>query len=160
MTVNTAQVSGRRQLHFADFAELIADAERVATVPCQTLGNWSVAQVLDHLASAANRPFDGYGDFKVSWFTRYLIIPFLKNNLLTKQMPPGIQFPQGAKELLPSVDVTPQEALAKLKLGLARFSNELPTHPHPALGALALQEWVAFSLRHAEMHLSFVIPQA
>ncbi|MDB5335110.1 MAG: hypothetical protein JWN70_729 [Planctomycetaceae bacterium] len=159
MAVNTAQVSGRRKLHFADFSQLLADVDYVATHPCHTLGNWSVGQILDHLAVAANAPFDGFGGFKASWFTRNLIVPFVKNNLLTKPMKAGFQMPKEATAMFPSADVTPQVGYSRLKQALARFSSELPKFPHPVLGDLAFQEWVAVTLRHAELHLSFIIPE-
>lgn len=158
MAVNTAQVSGRRKLHFADFSQLLADVDYVATHPCHTLGNWSVGQILDHLAIAANTPFDGFGGFKASWFTRHLIVPFIKNNLLTKPMAAGFQIPKDATVMFPEPTATPLVAYAKLKQALARFSTELPKFPHPVLGDLAFQEWVAVTLRHAELHLSFIIP--
>lgn len=159
MAVKTAAVQGRRQLHFADFSQLLADAEHVAHVPCRTLGNWSVSEILNHLADGANRPFDGYGGFQASWFVRYLIIPFVKNNILTRPMSPGFRIPKRAAALLPEQGSTPVEAYARLEKALARFSTETPQYPHPALGALALQEWVALTLRHAEMHLGFIIPE-
>ena len=158
MAVNTAQVSGRRKLHFADFSQLLADVDYITTHSCHTLGNWSVGQILDHLAIAANTPFDGFGGFKASWFTRHLIIPFIKNNLLTKPMSAGFQIPQEATVMFPSPDATPLAGSAKLKEALARFSTELPKFPHPVLGDLAFQEWVAVTLRHAELHLSFIVP--
>lgn len=158
MAVNTAQVTGRRKLHFADFSQLLADVDYVATHPCRTLGNWSVGQILDHLAIAANTPFDGFGGFKASWFTRHLIVPFIKNNLLTKPMAAGFQIPKEATVMFPEPTATPLVAYAKLKRALARFSTELPKFPHPVLGDLAFQEWVAVTLRHAELHLSFIIP--
>lgn len=158
MAVNTAQVSGRRKLHFADFSQLLADAEYVATHPCQTLGNWSVAQILDHLAVAANAPFDGLEGFKASWFTRHLIVPFIKNNLITKQMSAGFQIPREATSLIPQANASAQASLEKLRQALARFSTELPRYPHPVMGELAFQEWVALTLRHAELHLSFIVP--
>ncbi len=158
MAVNTAQVSGRRALHFADFSQLLADVDYIATHPCHTLGNWSVGQILDHLAVSANSPFDGFGGFKISWFTRNLLVPFVKNNLLTKPMKAGFQIPKEATAMIPSPEVTPQAGYEKLKLALARFSSELPKFPHPILGELAFQEWVAVTLRHAELHLSFILP--
>lgn len=158
MAVNTAEVLGRRNLHFSDFSQLLADAEFVATHPCRTIGNWSVGQILDHLAVGANCPFDGFGGFKASWFKRYLIVPFIKNNLLTRSMPAGFQLPKAATPMFPASDSTPQAGLEKLKLALNRFSTETPTHPHPLLGTLAIQEWVALALRHAELHLSFIVP--
>lgn len=158
MAKNSAALQERRILHFADFSQLIADAELVANSPCRTLGNWNVGQILDHLAKAANGPFDGYGGFQAPWFVRYLIIPFIKNNLLTRPMSPGVRLPKRATALLPTETADPQVALQQLKTALDRFTTEDPHYPHPALGHLALQEWVALTLRHAEMHLSFVIP--
>lgn len=158
MTVNTAKVSGRRKLNFADFSQLLADAEHVANTPCQTLGNWSVGQILDHLAVAANGPFDGYGGFQAPWWLRKLIIPFIKNNILTKPMSPGFQLPKKTATLLPEPGSDPLEAYARLQTALARFATETPRYAHPAFGTLAFQEWVALTLRHSEMHLSFVIP--
>lgn len=159
MAVNTAVVSGRRQLHFADFSQLLAEAEYVAHTPSRTLGNWSVAQILNHLGDAANCPFDGYGGLRASWVARYLVVPFIKNNVLTRPMSPGFQLPKTATALLPGEEISPADAYLKLEKALARFAVEHPTHAHPLLGELALQEWVALTLRHAEMHLSFVIPE-
>lgn len=160
MSVNTARVQGRRTLHFADFNQLLADAELVATRPSRTIGNWSVGQILDHLAVAANCPFDGFGDFKASWFTRRIIVPFIKNSLLTKALPAGVKLPADATSLMPQPDVSPEVGLERLRQALGRFSRETPSHDHPVFGALAMQEWVALALRHAELHLSFVIPES
>jgi hypothetical protein len=157
MAVNTAKVSGRRQLHFADFSQLLAEAERVSQTPSRTLGNWSVGQILDHLADAANAPFDGFGDFKAPWVVRYLVVPLIKNRILTKPMSSGFQLPKKATALLPQPGTAPQVAFDRLQKALARFSTEHPEYPHPLLGMLASQEWVALTLRHAEMHLSFII---
>ena len=158
MAVNTAQVSGRRKLHFADFSQLLADADYIATHPCQTLGNWSVGQIFEHLAVAANAPFDGIEGFKASWFTRHLIVPFIKNNLITKPMSAGFQIPKEATSMFPPANANVQASVEKLRQALARFSNELPRYPHPIMGELAFQEWVALTLRHAELHLSFIVP--
>jgi hypothetical protein len=160
MAVNTAKVSGRRVLRFADFSELLADAERVATHPCRQLGNWTPGQTLEHLAIAATCPFEGAKNFTVPWFVRYLIIPFIKNSIMTQPMSPGRQMPKAAEAgLVPVANTDPIQALEHLKQVLARFKTESPSHSHPALGKLALQEWVALTLRHAEMHLSFLVPE-
>lgn len=158
MPVKTARVSGRRKLQFADFSQLLADARQMAHTPVRTLGNWSAGQILDHLAEAANCPFDGYGSLRAPWYLRYFVVPFIKNNVLTRPMSPGFNLPQKATELLPQSDITPQEAYVKLERALARFATEIPRYPHPLLGTLAFQEWVALTLRHSEMHLSFIVP--
>ena len=159
MIVKTKSIQGRRELHFADFSELLADAEHVANSPCQTLGNWSVGQILDHLAKAAMAPFEGFGGLKAPWLARTFVMPFIKNSLLTKSMPAGFQLPRNATALVPADEIDPRAALEKLKGALGRFTTDMPHFPHPFLGKLALQEWVSLTLRHAEMHLSFLIPR-
>jgi hypothetical protein len=160
MAVKTAKVSGRRVLRFADFSELLADAERIATHPCQQLGNRTAGQILEHLAIAASGPFDGFGGFVAPWFVRYLIVPFIKNSFMTQPMSPGRHLPSKVDESFwPAADFDKQVAFQHLKRTLERFKTEPPHYAHPALGKLAHQEWVALTLRHAEMHLSFLIPQ-
>ncbi|MDB5385648.1 MAG: hypothetical protein JWM11_1294 [Planctomycetaceae bacterium] len=160
MAVIAAKVSNRRVLRFADFSELLADAERVATHPCQQLGNWTVGQTLEHLALTAAWPFDGPGSFKVPWFVRYLIVPFIKNGIMTQPMAPGRKLSKAAeKESVPAPDFDKMEALEHLRRNLERFKTETPHYAHPALGKLAFQEWVALTLRHAELHLSFLVPE-
>lgn len=160
MAVNTAKVSGRRVLRFSDFSDLMADAERVATHPCRQLGNWTVGQTLEHLAISSACPFDGPGKFVAPWYVRYLIIPFIKNSIMTQPMSPGRHLPKAAEaELVPAPNVDPLKGLEHLKRTLERFKSETPHYAHPALGKLAFQEWVALTLRHAELHLSFLVPE-
>jgi len=160
MAVNTANVSGRRELRFADFSQLLADAENVATHPCRQLGNWTVGQILEHLAITADCPFDGFGGLVAPWHVRYLIVPFVKNSFMTQPMAPGRGLPKKAVDLLvPPANSDPAKALEHLRRTLERYKTETPKCAHPALGKLAFQEWVALTLRHAELHLSFLVPE-
>lgn len=159
MTVNTAKVTDRRSLKFKNLDELIVEAERVTTTPCKTLGNWTVGQILQHLALASRGPYEGFGVWRPSLLMRWFVAPFIKNSIITKGMPAGIKLPAGASEIVPAADVPPDRALAALKQVLARYKNEVPQFRHPIFGKLAKQEWVSLALRHAELHLSFIIPQ-
>jgi hypothetical protein len=146
----------RRVVRYRTLAELEADAQRLAEVPVRTVGNWSYGQILQHLAVVTNCAFDGFG-FEAPWFARKLIAPWVKNSLLTKPMSAGFKLPARARTLLPE-DVPLDEALDNLRRALGRFASETPTARHPFLGALASQEWESLALRHAELHMSFVIP--
>lgn len=42
MAINTARVTGRRQLRFESLDAVLADAEYLASVPTRQLGNWSL----------------------------------------------------------------------------------------------------------------------
>ena len=137
--------------------EFIADAEQVALGEYTTVGKWSFGQILTHLAQAMQCSFDGFG-FKAPWFARTLIAPFVKNSFFTKPLPAGFQLPATATALLPSADSSVEDGLIALREAIDRYQTELPTAPHPFLGKLTREEYVCLSLRHAELHMSFVVP--
>ena len=154
--IKTSQVTGRREVRYRDLAEFQDEAERLAATDVRTLGNWSYGQILKHLTAAMNGAFDGY-QFQAPWLVRKLVAPLAKNWILTKGMSPGFKLGANGKSLIPD-PVETEVALAELQKALARFQKETPSHPHPFFGMMASQEWVSLTLRHAEMHMSFVIP--
>lgn len=148
----------RREVRYANLSEFLRDAERLATIRVQTVGNWTYGQILQHLAVAIRGSLDGYG-FKAPWFARCVIAPLVKNRLLTKRMPAGIRLPSRAEGLIPPADVSLETSLEELRHELARLGKaERDMAPHPFLGRLASQEWNSLHLRHAELHMSFVVP--
>lgn len=155
---NVSQKPVRRDVRYANLAEFLRDAERLAAMRVQTVGNWTYAQILQHLATAIQGSLDGYG-FKAPWFARCVIAPLVKNRILTKRMPAGIRLPTRAEGLIPPADVALESSLAELRQQLARWgTGERDMAPHPFLGRLASQEWNSLHLRHAELHMSFVVP--
>lgn len=50
MSVNTRKVTGRRKLRFETIDDLEEESERLATADFECLGNWSLGQILSHLA--------------------------------------------------------------------------------------------------------------
>lgn len=155
----TAEHTERRNLHLTTLDEVRDDIEAIAAGSYVTVGKWSFAQILDHLASAMNSSIDGF-PFKGSWFVRWFVSPFIKNSILTKQMKPGFKLPKKFSSYLPSSDCTMEEALPKVLKAIKRFENELPEADHPFFGTMASEEWMCLHLRHAELHLSFAVPTA
>lgn len=155
--VNSATDSQRRTLRFATLDEFLQDAEAMAAGECKTVGNWSYGQILGHLASAMNSSIDGFG-FQASWFLRKIIAPFLKNSALTKPLKPGIKLPKSADKYLPDPSLTVEDSLAECRKAVERLASETPKAKHPFFGAMASEEWMALHLRHAELHMSFVVP--
>src|SRR5262245_35613410 len=152
----TAPGAARREIHYASLDELQADAERLAGGNFQTLGNWSYPQILDHLARSMAASLDGFG-FKAPWWARTLIAPLAKNSFLTKPMRAGFKLPARAASLCPPADLSLAAALDNLKKAIGRCRTETPQAEHPFLGKLASQEWNSLYLRHAELHMSFVV---
>jgi len=156
MAVNTAKVEGRRKLKFASYEELLADVDRLTAAPVKTLGNWSPGQIFRHLARAYNSSIDG--------FTVIFPLPMrvlgrlFRKKLLTMQMPAGIKLPaSGAKALFPP-ETSTEEGAAELRDAISRLQREPARVPHPALGTLTREEWDKVHLSHANLHLSFLIP--
>jgi hypothetical protein len=42
---------------------------------------------------------------------------------------------------------------------MEQLKTQAPTAPSPILGTLTHEEWIAMHLRHAELHLGFLIPE-
>ena len=159
MTINTAKVTGRRTLRFESFDAVLADAERLVNGPCHSVGNWTVGQNLDHLSRTVRISFDG-PHILAPWFARVFVAPFLKKNFITKSMGAGFQFTKEMAAFRPDDNATAAASLDELRQQYGRLSRATPTEPHPFFGKLAHDEWVGMQLRHAELHLSFLIPDA
>ena len=157
MPVDCKAVRGRRMLHFNSLDEVVADAEKLVASPnTKMLGNWPLAQLLMHLATAVNGSIDGVS-VRAPWFIR-LAAPLIKPRVLTKGMSPGFQLPKKLEPSFYPAAASPQEALDKLRAAVARTRDERMTSRHPALGKLSHDEWLRLHLRHAELHLSFAVP--
>lgn len=157
--INTAKVLGRRDVCYADLSEFINDVEQLAATEHRTLGNWTLAQIIQHLADTMKFSLDGFPT-KAPWFARTFIAPLIKNSYLTRPLKPGLKLPKDAEVLLPPSDTNLQTALHNLRRVVSRMEHETPSAPHPFFGPLASQEWEAMHLRHAALHLSFVVPTA
>ena len=154
--VNTKKVIGRRQVRYETFDAILADAERLATVPTQTLGNWSVGQIYCHLAKSAAVLIDGAphgAPFPIQWVLR----TFLKKRMLENTVSPGFQLPSQSASLLPIATST-EDGLVLLRAATARIKQDANRAPrHPAFGPCTPEEWNAWHLRHCELHLSFIV---
>ncbi len=156
MAVVTGKVAGRRELHFESLDELQQEAERLADGEIELLGNWSLAQILNHLTITMTNSLDGF-PFRAPIPMR-LVMPlmrlFMKKRFLTKSLPAGFQIPKNASAMVPGKTST-ADALAALQAVIERLNAESKRSPNPFLGSLSVDEWNHFHLRHAEMHLSF-----
>ena len=156
--VKTSKVKGRRELHFAKLDDIQTEAERLASVRVRQLGNWPLGYSLAHLAGAMKMSLDGV-DFKAPLYIR-LFAPLIKKGLLRGPMKPGFQLPKKASEvLIPSGEVSAQDGLNQLRTQIERLNRETQRAPSPVFGPMTREEWDQLHLRHAEMHLSFYVPE-
>jgi hypothetical protein len=156
MAVNTKRVLGRRELRFETLDDVVADAEQLVAAPAvRTLGNWPLDRLFGHLTTAINGSIDGM-PFRAPWYIR-LIAPRLKRRFMTRKMSPGFNLPKKVEAGYYPASQSNSVALEKLRAAVARTKTERMTADHPALGKLNHDEWMQLHLRHAELHLSFVV---
>ena len=156
-TVNTKKVSGRREVRYNSVDELLADAERLAEKGYRQLGNWSLGQIAKHLAFSMRTGLDG-AEYKPSWVVRFVAKNFLKKRMLSKPFSPGFKPAARITARSESPPVPDQEGLDTLREVIRRWKSEPQRKPHSFFGPLSSEEWDAASLRHGELHMSFLVP--
>jgi hypothetical protein len=153
VAIDTRKVAGRQDLHFDNLDEMLAYAERLVTGGTTQLGNWSLGQVLQHLALIQVASIDGYPKL-FPWPIRFLLKP-LKRWFLRKGFPPS-----GPNvKTLTSEPIEAAVALANLRAATARVKSETKRAENPGFGTMSLDEWNLLYLRHAELHPSFCVPR-
>jgi Protein of unknown function (DUF1569) len=155
-TINTAKVTGRRSISFQSYEELLADLDRLGSGPVRQLGNWSPGQNFRHLATAYNNSIDG---FTLSFpMPLRLMAKLFRKRLLSMSMPAGFKLPaKSGQSLMPPATST-EEGLAELRAAITRLQTEPRRAMHPLFGELTNQEWDKVHLKHAALHLSFLVP--
>jgi len=155
--IDTRRVKNRRDVRFSNFNEFLADADRLASGPIRQLGNWTLAQIFDHLARSMSVSVDGTNErFPLPL---RITLRLVRKRIIGSPMKPGYCVPENVAVLLrPEPHVGLRESLWKLRSAAIRFQDASAFPPHPAFGVLTRDEYRALALRHAELHLSFVEP--
>lgn len=156
MTVETKMVAGRRKLRFQSYQELTNEVDRLVKArQLKSLGNWSLGQVLKHLAIVMHHSVDGFPTRPP--LPKRLLFRLFKNRFVKHPMPAGIQLPKPtAAALVAAPQTTTQEGLIALRDSIRRLQTDSRRAAHPAFGKLSHDEWDQINFRHAELHLSFI----
>jgi hypothetical protein len=158
MTINTTTVVGRRTLRFETLNDVLADLDALEGKKLQALGNWSVGQILEHLARTMNGAIDGM-KFTAPWYIR-LMVGFMRKKFLTGKMPAGFKLPaQAAEQLIPAEPISEAAGFAALRGAIRRSLAETKRAPSPVLGKLTVEEANQLQCRHCELHLSFIVEE-
>ena len=135
--------------------ERLAAAERAGRL--NRLGNWTLGQTLGHLATWAEYAYTG-APLKPPFFIRW-ILRLRKQKFLYEPMKAGVWIPRVAGGTLGTEPMPLDEALPRLRRVIERLKTEAPTAPNVIFGKLTHEESIAITLRHAELHLGFLIPE-
>ena len=158
--VDTGKVDGRRILHFDSIDQVLDDIDRLVSAEragrLKKLGNWTLGQALGHLATWAEFAYTGV-PLKPPFFIRW-ILRFQKRKFLVGPMPAGVKIPNVEDGTLGTEPLSLDEGLRRFKNVLQRLKVEEPTLPSPIFGKMTHDESIALTLRHAELHLGFFVP--
>ena len=154
--IKTVNVTDRRDLHFSTMKDLLDDVERLGEAPSRrATGNWTAAQVVQHVAKLINLSIDGFPIPKAPLPLR-VIGRLIRNRALIKPWRPGYKFPKSFTFLDPDPEISWDQAARYLSDTFDRLESQRMTAPSPLLGPLSHEKWEQFHCRHAEMHLGFV----
>ena len=158
MSTSASAPLQRRTVRYRGYEMILEDAEQVAAGSFTTVGGWSYGQILEHLARSFEMAIDGQSPklpLPLRWFGGL----FLKGRFLNHTLPSGFTFLGGkSSPFAPQPETTTEAGLDMLRRACERCVTEKKRSIHPLLGRLDTPEWDRFNLRHAELHMSFVVP--
>jgi hypothetical protein len=158
MAVDTKLVVNRRDVHYESLSDFLVDAERQAAGDAHCLGNWSLAQIFDHLSRSLRVAVDGT-DARFPGPAR-LLLHLIRKRFFSRPMKPGFHVPEKLERVLrPGDGLVTERSLQELRAAVSRFETAAELTVHPAFGRLTREEWLQLTLRHAELHMSFVVPE-
>ena len=153
-----------RKLRFATIDDAIAEADRLADAErggrLQQLGNWTLGQALGHIATWAEFAHDGYPDSVRAPLPVRLVIHVMRNRILTGGLMPGVRLRNIPDGTLGTAVLPTQEGLDRFRAALRALAATPPAIVNPVFGRLSHEQWIQLNLRHAELHLGFLVPRA
>jgi Protein of unknown function (DUF1569) len=160
MTVNTSKLKEHRKLRFASIDEALQEVDRIVQAHqagrLRVLGNWTVGQILAHLAAWIEYGYDGYPVKSPPWFVR-VVLKRMVRRFLKKGMPMGVRIPGVPDGTVGQEDQPIEFAAQRLKNAFLRLKNGEPcAFDSPAFGSMSHQDRILLNLRHAELHLGFM----
>lgn len=153
----------RRVLHFDSIDQALAEVDRLIAAEREDrldrAGTWTLGQTLGHLATWIDFSFDGYpGSIDPPPLLRVLVKLF-KRRVLTKGMIPGMRIGRVPGGTLGIDVLSTEEGASRFRASFARLRSTPPTLNNPIFGPLTHEQWIQLNLRHAELHLGFLIPR-
>jgi hypothetical protein len=159
--LGTQRPGGWRRLRFDSIEDCVAEVQRVVTADregrLRTIGNWTAGQVMAHIASWIEYAYEGFPVARPPFFVRWMLRLRLKK-ILANGMPRGVRIP-GLKDGTTGIDsMETAEAASRLLAALNRLgSSEKAGYDSPAFGPLSPEDRIRLNLRHAELHLGYLL---
>ena len=144
----------RRTLDFGSLDQVMPDVDRLLEGH-STIGNWSLGQICNHLATAITGSVEGY-PMRAPWIVRKTIGPWVVGRILTTgRFPAWIRLPE---KYVPKPGVDARAEAEALRAALRLFASHAgPLAEHPLCG-VSREVWDSLHCIHCAHHLSFAIP--
>ncbi|HMO13403.1 MAG TPA: DUF1569 domain-containing protein [Pirellulaceae bacterium] len=155
------KLAEHRRIRFESIEDCLAEVERILEAAregrLQAIGNWTPGQILAHIASWIEYAYVGFPMKPAPAFLRW-ILRLRLGKMLESDMSRGVKIP-GVKAGTTGMDeMETSEAGARLVAALKRLaSSEDAPYPSPAFGRLTHEQRIKLNLRHAELHLGYLI---
>jgi len=158
--INTLQVE-RRTLHLRSIDELLAELDRIEQAEkagtLRAVGNWTPGQILGHVAAWIEYGWSGYPIKSPPWPISWLLRRTLKRTL-REGLKSGVKIPGVAGGTTGTEPLETDVALQRLRTALQRLQAAEPVqYESPAFGPMSQADRVTLQLRHAELHLSYLV---
>lgn len=161
LSTNSKRSRCRRKLRFQSMSDILLEAETIVRARhVEELGNWTPGQIFQHLAKSVQSSIRESKALLPLW--RRLIARIAKPFLLRFGLPSGVQIERAsktaAKEFLPENVIADEEGLLQLQQAIAEVSQCEMHARHNLFGDMTPRDWEMMHCRHAELHLSFLVP--
>lgn len=158
---DTKRSRDRRPLRYASAADLLRDIDSLEAARgagrLRTAGNWTPAQIYNHLAAFMEYSLDGYPPgFRAPPAPVRFVLGFFKKKYCFRAMPAGLWIPGQPRGTIGQDDGPPDAAADRLRRAIQRLEATAPTRPSHLFGRMTHEEWKGLNLRHCELHLSFL----
>jgi Protein of unknown function (DUF1569) len=147
---------GRRTLRFGSLDEVLPEVERLREGHF-TVGEWSLAQICCHLATAMRRVVDlpaSTPQDPSQWVGEERKREVLESGLIPEGLPT-------LPEVLPAEGLDEPAEVEELRAAIAHYKSSAgPAISHRLFGPLMKTEWNRLQCIHCAHHLSFAVPRA
>ncbi len=150
----------RRKLKFTTIDQVIAEIDRLHASGYQRLGNWSLGQMCDHIATLAEKSLAGF-DTQLPTLFRMTLGKIIFHQIVLKgRFPRGIKAPAEFTPKPAPANDDPAAEIQRCNLALQKVQRATAEQfqPHPFAGRVTAEQWRQAQAIHASYHLGFLIP--
>jgi hypothetical protein len=159
--VETRNAPDYRTIRFDSIDECVAEIRRIVSAEqegsLRTIGNWTPGQILAHVAAWIEYGYEGFPIAPPPFFVRWILRLRLRK-MLRDGMPRGVRIPGVSEGTVGMDPMATSDAAERLLRAMERLnSGEEAKFHSPAFGAMSHEDRIKLNLRHAELHLGFLV---